>query len=170
MQRSLGIAPLIAILVLALGVTLGANRALGHAQESTSTPPPGAAPTTEVLGSGLPSDAPGMKLWLLRVTFAPGVAAGAHTHPGATVYHVDSGSLVFTLLEGEATIYRAAADPATPAASEPAELDTEIILNAGDYVFYEGDAAQTERNDGDEPAVVLISNLRGEDEPARQGA
>jgi quercetin dioxygenase-like cupin family protein len=105
----------------------------------------------------------------MRVTFEPGAAAGAHSHPGATVYHIELGSLVFTLVEGQAMLMRVGT-MATPDAAESIELGTEIVLNAGDTVFYEGDAVQTEVNNGDEPAVILIANIRGADEPARQPA
>ena len=44
----------------------------------------------------------------------------------------------------------------------------EITLNAGDTIYYDAAVLQSERNDGDEDAVVLVSNLRGVDEPARQ--
>jgi quercetin dioxygenase-like cupin family protein len=152
-------------LVLAVGGLLGARRVDGRAQGG-ATPPPGPSVTTEVLGQNLPTAAPGQSLWLLRVTFAPGAAAGAHTHPGATVYYIDSGTLVFTLQEGSATVTRATDGDATPAAEAVAH-GAEVVLNAGDWVAYAGDAVQLERNDGAEPAVILISNLRGEDEPAR---
>ena len=56
---------------------------------------------------------------------------------------------------------------ATPTAVEPIPVGTEITLTAGDTVYYDGSVLQSERNDGDEDAVVLASNLRGVDEPAR---
>ncbi|MGH2558892.1 MAG: hypothetical protein ACRDJH_07495 [Thermomicrobiales bacterium] len=155
-------------LFLIAGSILGASSALGRAQQA-GTPAPGTGVTTEVLGQSLPSAAPGQALWLLRVTFAPGAAAAAHTHPGATIYHLDSGTLTFVLVDGSATLHRATGTEATPAPEEIG-LDEEIVLNAGDWISYEGDAVQIERNDGAEPAVILISNLRGEDEPARHAA
>ncbi len=60
------------------------------------------------------------------------------------------------------------APAATATAGEPIPVGKEIALTAGDTVYYDGAAVQTERNDGDEPAVVLVANLRGADEPARQ--
>jgi hypothetical protein len=56
----------------------------------------------------------------------------------------------------------------TPAAAELIPAGQEITLTVGDTVYYDGEAVQAERNDGDTPAVVLVSNLRGADEPARE--
>jgi quercetin dioxygenase-like cupin family protein len=165
-----------AILLLALvgSLVLGAALApAGAHRQGTPEPAPGAGSgvTTEVLGHLEPAQAPGQALHLLRVTFAPGGAVAAHVHPGATIYHLAAGSLQFTLLEGEARLVRAENDaPAagTSAATEPVPAGEEITLGAGDTVYYDGAAVQAERNDGDVPAVVLVSNLRGIDEPARE--
>ena len=126
--------------------------------------------TTEILGRQPSAVAPGQALALMRITFAPGGSVPAHTHPGDTVYHLASGTLQFTLLEGEAQFVRAVNGTpaaATPAAAESVPVGTEITLNAGDTVYYSTSALQSERNDGDVDAVVLVANLRGVDEPAR---
>lgn len=153
-------------------IVLGAALAPAGAHRQ-GTPAPGAGPgvTTEVLGRMETAQAPGQALHLLRVTFAPGGEVAAHVHPGATVYHLAAGTLQFTLLEGEARLVRAANGTpaaATPTAAEPVPVGQELALTAGDTVYYDGAAAQAERNDGDAPAVVLVSNLRGADEPARE--
>jgi quercetin dioxygenase-like cupin family protein len=114
--------------------------------------------------------APGQALALLRITFAPGGSVTSHTHPGETVYHLAAGTLQFTLEEGEAQLVRAV-DGAPAAATPTAEaiaVGEEITLSAGDTIYYDAAVLQSERNDGDEDAVVLVSNLRGVDEPARQ--
>jgi hypothetical protein len=158
---------MLATLLFTAAVALGAGGVAVRAHQQ-ATPAP-AAITTEVLGRTEPAQAPGQALYLLRVTFAPGASVAAHTHPGATLYHVTAGALAFTLVDGSASVLRAAGGQpadATPAA-EPITVGSAITLNAGDTVVYDGSAVQTERNDGGEPAVVLISNLRGADEPAR---
>jgi hypothetical protein len=160
-----------------LFLTLIATLVLGAAPDPAAagqqgTPAAGGTSgvTTEVLGGLEPAQAPGQALYLLRVTFAPGGGVTAHVHPGATIYHVDAGALQFTWLEGEARLARAAngTPAATPTAGEPIPVGKEIALTAGDTVYYDGAAVQSERNDGNEPAVVLVGNLRGADEPARQ--
>ena len=144
---------------------------IGQAQQST--PPAGGSTgvTTEVLGR-FPSElAPGQALALLRITFAPGGSVSPHTHPGETVFHLASGTLQFTLHEGEAQLVRAVdgmAAAATPTAGEAIPVGAEITLTAGDTIYKDAAVLQSERNDGDEDAVILVSNLRGVDEPARQ--
>ncbi len=158
--------------VLLGALVLGAARGPAAARQP-GTPAAGGTSgvTTEVLGGLEPAQAPGQALYLLRVTFAPGGGVTAHVHPGATIYHLASGALRFTLLEGEARLVRAA-DGTPAAAAAPAgvaiPVGEAITLAAGDTIYYDGAAVQTERNDGHEPAVVLVANLRGADEPARQ--
>lgn len=168
-HRTVATAVLFATLIVTL--VLGAARGPAAARQQ-GTPAAGGTSgvTTEVLGGLEPTQAPGQMLYLLRVTFAPGGGVTAHTHPGATIYHIAAGALQFTLLEGEARLVRAA--NGTPAAAdgtaEAIPAGEAIVLTAGDTVYYDGSAVQIERNDGDAPAVVLVSNLRGGDEPARQ--
>ncbi len=93
---------------------------------------------------------------------------GVGFHPGSLACRP---TYVQGALEGEARVVRAANGtqaPTTPTAVEPIPIGQEITLAAGDTVYYDGEAVQTERNDGDTPAVILVSNLRGADEPARE--
>ena len=73
-------------------LSVGAVWSIGaRAQDAT----PAAAPvgvTAEVLGSGQPSVAPGHELSLRRITIAPGGGIPAHTHPGALVIYLESGT------------------------------------------------------------------------------
>lgn len=171
-MRRLGLArgfPVMLLSVLAGALILGAAVARVDARQQ-GTPAPGAGVSTEVLGRMEVASAPGQALHLLRVTFEPGGSVAAHAHPGTTIYHLASGTLGFTLVEGEAHLVRAGTDTAaaTPPAAESIAIDAEITLTAGDTVYYDGSTVQVERNDGDDPAVVLVSNLRGIDEPARE--
>jgi quercetin dioxygenase-like cupin family protein len=165
-----------AILISAVGIMLigllaGGPMSIGQAQQSTPAAGGGTGVTTEVLGR-FPSElAPGQALALLRITFAPGGSVTSHTHPGETVYHLAAGTLQFTLEEGEAQLVRAvdgAPAAATPTAAEAIVVGKEITLSAGDTIYYDAAVVQSERNAGDKDAVVLVSNLRGVDEPARQ--
>jgi mannose-6-phosphate isomerase-like protein (cupin superfamily) len=165
-----------AILISAVGIVLiellaGGPVSIGEAQQGTPTAGGSTGVTTEVLGR-FPSElAPGQSLALLRITFAPGGSVAPHTHPGETVFHLAAGTLRFTLHEGEAQLVRAvdgAPAAATPTAAEAIAIGEEITLNAGDTIYYDAAVLQSERNDGIEDVVVLVSNLRGVDEPARQ--
>lgn len=164
------ISGILALLFLTASVLVGSSQARGHTQSEAATPAPGTGVTTEVLGSGQPDAATGLALALLRITFEPGAVAAPHTHPGATVFYIESGELTFALLDGVATLTPAGGTPDAPSATEELTAGSEVILTAGDSVFYQGDAVLDERNDGDEPVVILASNLRGIDEPAREPA
>jgi mannose-6-phosphate isomerase-like protein (cupin superfamily) len=165
-----------AVLISAIGIVLIGLFAvgltsIGQAQQSTPAAGGATGVTTEVLGR-FPSElAPRQALALLRITFAPGGSVAPHTHPGETVFHLASGTLQFTLHEGEAQLVRAVDGTpaaATPTAAMAITVGEEITLSAGDTIYYDAAVLQSERNDGDEDAVVIVSNLRGVDEPARQ--
>ncbi len=161
---------LVAVVAFALAALFGGGLLTGSAQDATPAPGGATGVTTELLGRSPSASAPGQALALLRITFAPGGSVAPHTHPGETVFHLESGTLQFTLVEGEARLVRASGGvpaAATPTAVEPIPVGAEITLTAGDTVYYDGSVLQSERNDGDEDAVVLASNLRGVDEPAR---
>jgi quercetin dioxygenase-like cupin family protein len=162
---------ILAVGILLIGLLAVGPVAVGQTQQSTPAASGGTGVTTQVLGR-FPSElAPGQALALLRITFAPGGSVAPHTHPGETVFHLASGTLQFTLHEGEAQLVRAVDGvpaAATPTAGEAIPMGEEITLNAGDTIYYDATVLQSERNDGTEDAVVLVSNLRGVDEPARQ--
>lgn len=160
---------LIGVAAVVIGAAAFGYTSDGRAQQGA----PGVAGTgvtTELLGR-FPSElAPGQALALLRITFAPGGSVAEHTHPGETIFHLASGTLQFTLHEGQARLVRAvdgSPAAATPTAMETIPVGEEITLATGDTVYYDAAVVQSERNDGDVDAVVLASNLRGADEPAR---
>lgn len=162
---------ILAVGMLLVGLLAVGPLSVGQAQQSTPAAGGSTGVTSEVLGR-FPSElAPGQALALLRITVAPGGSVASHTHPGETIYHLSSGTLQFTLQEGEAELMRAVDGvpaAATPTASEAIPVGEEITLSAGDTIYYDGEVLQSERNDGAEDAVVLVANLRGVDEPARQ--
>ena len=161
---------ILAVGILLIGLLAAGSVSIGQAQQSTPAPGGSTGITTEVLGR-FPSElAPGQALALLRITFAPGGSVAPHTHPGETVFHLASGTLQFTLHEGEAQLIRAvdgSPAAATPTAGEAIPVGTEITLNAGDTIYKDAAVLQSERNVGNEDAVILVANLRGVDEPAR---
>jgi len=127
-----------------------------RAQEAT----PAAGPvgvTAQLLGSGQPSVAPGHELSLRQVTLEPGGGIPAHTHPGALVIYVESGTWGYTTLGGVAQLTRAATN-GTPGPTEEMPVGEEVMLSAGDWLFVE-DPADDIRNTGDEPVVLLIAGL-----------
>jgi len=160
-----------AVSIVLIGLFAVGPMTIGQAQQGTPAAGGATGVTTEVLGRFPSEQAPGQALALLRITFAPGGSVAPHTHPGETVFHLASGTLQFTLHEGEAQLVRAvdgAPAAATPTAGEAIPVGDEITLNVGDTIYYDAAVVQSERNDGEEDAVVIVANLRGVDEPARQ--
>ncbi|MGH2534264.1 MAG: cupin domain-containing protein [Thermomicrobiales bacterium] len=125
---------------------------------------PLAGTTVEALGSVMPTSAPEHALVFLRITMEPGASIPAHSHPGGVVLVVESGSFGTEFVQGSGTITRATT-PGTPAATEESPAGAEAILEAGDSVAYDQDAAHTMRNAGEEPLVLLVSALLAADEP-----
>ena len=141
-----------------VGMTgLGAVRALAQ-DEATFE-----GVTIEVFGSGAPAAAPENQLTLRRVTFAPGGGVPPHSHPGAVTFSVASGELAYTLIEGEASVQRAAVDGA-PGPIQAMLVGALTQLVAGDSVFLDGTIGQA-ANLGDEPAVLWVSSLLAADQP-----
>jgi hypothetical protein len=87
---------------------------------------------------------------LYLVNYGPGAAEESYTEPGPTLNLVTAGSLSIAI-EGPAMLTRGA-DPATGEAVEPG---TEVVLEAGDGLLIPAGTAHTNRNPGEEPAVLL---------------
>lgn len=158
------------LLGLAVGTAVVAARGPhAFAQADPSMPPGSVGITLESLGSGQPALTPGYALGLIRLTWEPGATLNTHRHAGASLLYIESGAMTYTLLEGTATVTRAAEGPATPgaaAAARPMSAGEEVVLEAGDTLFEDADVVHTAQNARDEPTVVLISNLISTAEPA----
>jgi hypothetical protein len=151
------------VLLLGLGATWGMS---ATAQDATPAASPAAGPvgvTAQLLGSGQPSVAPGHELSLRRITIAPGGGIPAHTHPGALVIYLESGTWGYTALD-EGTQLTRAAVAGTPGPTEEMAVGEEIILNAGDWIYVE-DPSDDIRNAGDEPVVLWVAGLTRVGEP-----
>jgi hypothetical protein len=160
--------PRVPVLVLLVVVALAGSLAYGRLAPATvaqeATPAAGEL-VPELLGHGLPSAAPGFDLSLYRLTFGAGAAVPPHTHPGASVVYVESGTLGFTSLEGEARLIRAGTGATPEAQGEVLAHGTEVTLTAGDALFLPGEHGDSVRNAGDGPLVLLLANLHTEGEP-----
>ncbi len=130
---------------------------------------PAAAPagpvgvTGELLGVGQPTTTPGMELSLRRITLAPGGLIPPHSHPGALVIYVESGTWGHTALGGTAQLTRASVG-GTPAAAEEVAMGTEMILTAGDALYVE-DPQDEIRNAGEDDVVLWVAGLTPVGEP-----
>ena len=161
MRRAIVLTGVVAVVLTGL-ILAGTPSVRTVAQEAS----PAAGPvgvTSALIGGGQPAVAPGHELTLRRITIAPGGGIPAHTHPGALVIYLESGTWGYTSLGGIARLTRAAV-AGTPSPAEDLPIGTEVILNAGDVLYVE-EPADAIRNAGDEPVVLLIAGLTRVGEP-----
>ncbi len=158
------ISVLVALVAVALAGALASGRLAPATVAQEATPAVGEV-AVELLGHGLPSAAPGFDLSLYRVTLGPGAAVPPHTHPGATVVSVEAGTFAFTPLEGEVRLVRAGTGATPGAEGEVLAHGTEVMLTAGDALFFPGEHGDAGRNAGDGPVVLLLANLHTAGEP-----
>ena len=152
-------------LVLSVFVLVGFVAAWGlraSAQDATLTARPVGVSAT-LLSSAETSVAPGHELSLRRVTIEPGGGIPAHTHPGALVIYLESGTWGYTALDEGTQLTRAATN-GTPGPTEEMAVGEEIILNSGDWIYVE-DPSDDIWNVGKEPVVLLIAGLTRVGEP-----
>lgn len=103
----------------------------------------------------LPKDA-GLVIFA-RYTLAPGANVPPSAGPSIGLFYVESGQLTLTGT-GAATIYRGGT--ANPKA-EPTKPGVEEVLATGDMLYEPACAANGIRNDGTEPASVLVGGVTG---------
>ena len=164
----------LAVSVLFLGLialaVAGVRPLSGLAQDSTPMPDMASMPacavglTPRVLARVEPATAGGQELQLARVEVAPGATVAPHNHPGTIALCLESGSFNFGIVEGVATVTRAAT-AATPEAAEQL-ADAETVLAPGDCVTFDASTTvHTLRNTGG-PAVIWQAQLYAVGEPA----
>jgi quercetin dioxygenase-like cupin family protein len=146
---------------LSLAALLAIRPEAANAQDATPAAPQ--LITFALLGSGPTTAAPGLELTLRRTTLAPGAVLPDHTHPGALVIFVESGSFGYTALGGTIQMTRAAGDGTVTPAEVP-ELGVEVVLQSGDWLFVE-DPGDAFRNAGDDEVVLLVAGLTRIGEP-----
>ncbi len=139
---------------------------LAGAVARTDPPPAHATPGTfdvsgAVLGAVPPAAAPGFRLQMTELVWAPGSYATSHSHPLAQVACVQAGALGMTLQQGAATITRGGAG-GTPQSAEPLPLDTEVVIGPRDCVSYDEFTIHTVHtvwNASDESTILWMADL-----------
>jgi quercetin dioxygenase-like cupin family protein len=152
-RRAIALVLLVVTLAGALGIAAGA--------QSDATPaatPEAPAVVREVINEGEPASAPGMTLQLVRYTIPGDIALPAHTHPGMQVNTIVSGTLTFTVVEGEAAIIRADGTMETLSSGETTDLLPGDSLTEPEGMVHFG------ANMGEEPIVILTASLFMTDE------
>lgn len=113
--------------------------------------------TAEVLAAAPSVVAPDQTVYVARFVFQSGAPIFPHYHPGTTVLGVVSGSFGWTLKAGKAHVVRGAGAGATGPVEDVTEPGMDVVLNAGDAIYYESDVVHTARGAGDTEAVILGS-------------
>lgn len=147
---------MVLILVLLLAMTGIAVTADGDATPAAT---PSAKVVREVLNEGDPASAPGEVLQLVQYTIPGTIALPAHTHPGMQVNVVVSGTLTFTVVEGEAQIIRADGTEETLSSGETTDLLPGDAITEPEGMIHFGE------NRGTEPIVLMTASLFEADEP-----
>jgi quercetin dioxygenase-like cupin family protein len=112
-----------------------------------------------VLAAANPSAAPDDNLELVRYTIQPGTALAVHRHPGTQLAFIESGTLTYTVIEGEVTVNEA------DGGTRPIGPGQTGMIAAGEWIMEHEGVVHFGANDGDEPVVILASSLLGADEP-----
>ncbi len=115
----------------------------------------------EALGYGTAEELPATPadVLLFRVGFEPG--AGLEDDPGArlALVYVEEGVLTVTM-EGPMTVLRAAAEGTPfPMETETFAAGEEFTMAEGDSAIFPAGVAGEVRNEGDEPATVLVADI-----------
>jgi quercetin dioxygenase-like cupin family protein len=152
---------IVAVLCVVAAFAMLTGNANGGSQLASATPEPGVVRT--VLGHGDPSGAPGDVLELVRYTIPPDITLPQHTHPGMQVALVESGTLHYTVVEGEVPLYRAGNTSGTPEAIIPTSGEVEIL--PGDSFAEPAGVVHFGRNAGPEPVVLSVASLLASGEP-----
>jgi quercetin dioxygenase-like cupin family protein len=121
--------------------------------------------TAEVLAAAPSTVAPGQTVYVARFVFQPGASIFPHSHPGTTVLGIVSGSFGWTLKAGKAHVIRGAGAGATGPVVDLTEPGADVILKAGDAIYYESDVVHTARAVGKTKAVVHGSMVLKEGAP-----
>jgi hypothetical protein len=144
-------------------LSLGVGASAQDATPDTASPPGPVGVTSTLLGSGPTTLVPGYELSLRQVTIEPGGGIPAHTHPGALVIYLESGTWGYIPLGGVARLTRASVD-GTPTPAEDMVIGAETLLSPGDWIYVE-DPGDDIRNAGDDPVVLWIAALTPVGEP-----
>lgn len=112
-----------------------------------------------------PKGAKGYTLQISDVVIAPGDVLDPHFHEGTQTAHIDSGTLTYTVIEGEVPVY-------TGSPEEDPELVTEIgagdtfDIEPGMWVIEEAKDKHTAENATDEPIEISLTALLVDGAPA----
>ncbi|MDQ3643120.1 MAG: cupin domain-containing protein [Actinomycetota bacterium] len=126
-----------------VGLSLSAVGALAQDRPSPDAEPGAVGIAGVPIGGVDPVAAPGYRLEVVELTWAPGAYATRHFHPTALVTCVQSGALGFVLEHGAATLTRGGTADA-PGRPEPLALEAEVVLEPRDCIAFDQFATHME--------------------------
>ena len=161
-RRSLAFPLLLALLLGLVATGLAPARAQDDATpaaEDEGAPFPEGV-SVEFLAFGTATDLPGVgELALFRFTFEPGAAFPLDPNDPATALVVTEEGELTIEIDAAVTVVRAPEEGQFPTEFEEIAAGEGLTLAEGDSVVVPGNVEGEVRNDGDEEAVLLISNI-----------
>jgi quercetin dioxygenase-like cupin family protein len=161
--------PLVALFVAFVALVALACGSVGSLGGRGSADDPGAAVAAadaslppvvrSVLAEALPAAAPDDALELVRYTIQPSTALAPHRHPGTQLALIQSGTLTYTVIEGEVTVHQV--DGGTRVIG-PGETSR---IAAGEWIVEDESIVHYGANEGKQPVVILASSLLEADQP-----
>ncbi len=118
----------------------------------------------QVLADADPDTAQGQVLELTRVIIPAGEGIAPHNHPGPQLAIIVSGTLTYTVIDGEATVTRAAGEDASKV--ETHKSGDTFELKPGDSIMEPTKMVHKAANDTDQPIVIYLSSLFPQGEPS----
>ena len=119
--------------------------------------------TRQVLGESTSDTAPDQLVQLTRVVIPAGESIPPHTHPGPQLAIIVSGTLTYSIIDGEVEVTR---DSGTDHAEiESFESGDIVELAAGDSLIEPPGMVHEAENETDDPVVIHTSSLFPEDAP-----
>ena len=154
---------LVSIVVVVLAGSLLSARVIPGTAAQDATP--AAQASQQMLGLGQLTSVPATSSSSPASRSRPGRPSRPTPTPGGAVISVESGSLGWTVLQGETRLLRAGTVATPEAQGELVAVDTEVILTAGDALFLPAAHGDDVRNAGDDTLVLLVANLYPVGEP-----
>ncbi len=158
------------VLFLLVGLALCLLGSIAPVSGQDATPPatPSSASTgvsREVLNTDLPEMAPGYALMLTRVVIEPGGAAAAPTHPGTQLIHIESGTILYSVVRCELP-YTLAGEAGQPGVEGILEAGETMEFGPGDRFTVGKGMIHIAENRDDVPVVILAAALLAPNLPA----
>jgi quercetin dioxygenase-like cupin family protein len=117
----------------------------------------------QLLAEHAPDTAPGQLLELTRVIVPPNEALPPHIHPGPQLAMIVHGTLTYTIIDGEATVVRAAGT--ANQTTETYGSGSTVELRTGDTVTEPPGMVHEAANRSGEYVIIYLSSLFEEGEP-----